>query len=81
MSPAVMSRSQPSADSRDADDKWRKQTVGTFLTMLIELGVVSGLGDTYCLTRECHGFIRQKRYIALFDKYPKESFFSQHQQT
>lgn len=40
MSPAVVSCSELSARSRDADDKWRKQTVGTFLTMLIALGVV-----------------------------------------
>lgn len=40
MSPVVMSCSEPSVGSRDADDKRRKQTVGTFLTMLIELGVI-----------------------------------------
>lgn len=30
----------PSAGSRAADDKRRKQTVGTFLLMLIEPGVI-----------------------------------------
>lgn len=50
-----MSCSEPSVGPRDADDKGRKQTVGTFLTMLIELGVVYSLSETYFLTCGCHG--------------------------
>lgn len=47
-------QSEPSAGSRAADDKGRKQTVGTFLLMLIELGVIYRLGETYSLTHQCH---------------------------
>lgn len=39
-------QTKPSADFRPADDKERKQTVGTFPLMLIELGAIHRLSET-----------------------------------
>ncbi len=37
-----------------ADDKERKQTVGTFPLMLIELGAIYRHSETYSLTHQCY---------------------------
>lgn len=47
-------QAEPSAGFRAADDKERKQTVGTFPLMLIELGAIYRLSEIYSPTHQCY---------------------------